>query len=359
MNEVNPQELFEKFTATGQKMLKEFSLSDSQDMSSQLLDSWKSIMTHSMESPEEMMQTITGYYQDQFKLWVNMFNPGAEGVVQPVPGDRRFSAPDWEQSPLHNYMKQSYLLTSKWLTERVAESDLDDVSKTKCDFYTRQYIDAMSPSNFALTNPEVLKETLDTKGENLINGLKNLMQDIEQGRVTMTDESAFELGKNIAMTPGSVVFQSELMQLVHFKPMTKTVNETPILIIPPCINKYYVLDLSEHNSYVRYCLEQGNDVFLISWRNPDESLGDKTWDDYIDEGTIPAINAVKSITKAKKINGVAWCIHCWRQLWLYWLQNVKSHLPLLPFSLPCWISLIPVNWAYLSMKPSLIARSKN
>ena len=308
MNELNPQELFEKFAATGQDLLKDFSRSESQEMTGELLKSWNTIMTHSMESPEQWMQTITGYYQDQFQLWLNMFNPAAEGVVQPVPGDRRFSAPDWEESPLHNYLKQSYLLTSRWLTEQVSQSSLDEASKSKCDFYTRQFIDAMSPSNFALTNPEVLKETLDSKGENLIEGLKNLMQDIEQGRVTMTDESAFELGKNLATTPGSVVFQNELFQLVHFRPMTETVNERPLLIVPPCINKYYVLDLSEHNSFVRYCLEQGNDVFIISWRNPDESLGDKTWDDYIDEGTVPAINAVRSITGAKKINGVAWCI---------------------------------------------------
>ena len=308
MSEKNPQELFEKFAEQGQSMLKGFSNTESQDMTNELLKSWNAIMTHSMESPEQWMQTITGYYQDQFQLWINMFNPSAQGVVQPVPGDRRFSSPDWEESPLHNYLKQSYLVTSRWLTDRVAESDLDDVSKNKCDFYTRQFIDAMSPSNFALTNPEVIKETLDTKGENLMSGLKNLMHDLEQGRVTMTDESAFELGKNIATTPGSVVYQSDLIQLVHFKPMTEKVNERPILIIPPCINKYYVLDLSEHNSYVRYCLEQGNNVFIISWRNPDESLGDKTWDDYIEEGTIPAINAVKSITGAKKVNAVAWCI---------------------------------------------------
>ena len=308
MSEKNPQELFEKFAEQGQSMLKGFSNTESQDMTNELLKSWNAIMTHSMESPEQWMQTITGDYQDQFQLWINMFNPSAQGVVQPVPGDRRFSSPDWEESPLHNYLKQSYLVTSRWLTDRVAESDLDDVSKNKCDFYTRQFIDAMSPSNFALTNPEVIKETLDTKGENLMSGLKNLMHDLEQGRVTMTDESAFELGKNIATTPGSVVYQSDLIQLVHFKPMTEKVNERPILIIPPCINKYYVLDLSEHNSYVRYCLEQGNNVFIISWRNPDESLGDKTWDDYIEEGTIPAINAVKSITGAKKVNAVAWCI---------------------------------------------------
>ncbi len=308
MKETNPQVLFEKFASKWPQMFKDFSISESQEMANQLVNSWNTIMKHSMESPEEWVKTITGFYQDQYNLWINMFNPSAKGVVQPVRADRRFSAPEWEESPLHNYLKQSYLLTSRWLTEMVSEAPLDDATKNKCDFYTRQYIDAMSPSNFSMTNPEVLKETLESKGQNLIQGLENLMQDIDKGRISMTDESAFELGKNLATTPGSVVFQNELLQLVHFKPMTEKVNDRPVLIIPPCINKYYILDLSEHNSYVRYCLERGNNVFIISWRNPDEALGDKTWDDYLDEGTIPAIDAVKNITGARKINGVAWCI---------------------------------------------------
>ena len=310
MNDINPQELFEEMAAKGHHMFKDFSASESQEMASQFMNSWNTIMTRSMENPEEMMKAVTGFYQEQYQLWMNMFQPPGTGTEegQAKRGDRRFSAPEWNESPVHNYMKQSYLLTSKWLTEKISDSTLDDSTKSKCDFYTRQFIDAMSPSNFAITNPEVLKETVESKGQNLVQGLQNLMQDIEKGRISMTDESAFELGKNLATTPGAVVFQNDLIQLVHFKPMTKKVNERPVLIIPPCINKYYVLDLSEHNSYVRYCLEQGNDVFIISWRNPDEALGDKTWDDYIDEGTVPAINAVKNITGAKKINGVSWCI---------------------------------------------------
>jgi polyhydroxyalkanoate synthase len=265
-------------------------------------------MTRAMESPQEWVKTMTGFYQDQFNLWVNMFNPSAAGTVHPVPGDRRFDSPEWDESPLHNYLKQSYLLSSRWLSGMISDSTLDESTRNKCDFYTRQFIDAMSPSNFAVTNPEVLKETLESKGQNLIQGLSNLMQDMDKGRISMTDESAFELGKNLATTPGSVVFQNELIQLIQFRPLTETVNERPVLIIPPCINKYYILDLSEHNSYVRYCLEQGNNVFIISWRNPDEAMGDKTWDDYLDEGTIPAIEAVRKITGAKKINGVSWCI---------------------------------------------------
>ena len=308
MNDKTPQELFESMASKGHSMFKDLSKSESQEMISQFSNSWNTIVTRAMESPEEWVKTMAGFYQEQFGLWMNMFTPGGDAAVKPQRGDRRFNGNEWEESPVHNYMKQSYLLSSKWLNGMVSDSTLDDSTKKKCDFYTRQFIDAVSPSNFALTNPEVLKETFESKGQNLVAGLENLMQDMEKGRITMTDESSFELGKNIATTPGSVVFQNELIQLVHFKPMTEKVNERPILIVPPCINKYYILDLSENNSYVRYCLEQGNDVYIISWRNPDESLGDVTWDTYISGGTIPAIDAVKEISGAKKINAVSWCI---------------------------------------------------
>ncbi|MBV1875664.1 MAG: alpha/beta fold hydrolase, partial [Cycloclasticus sp.] len=308
MDDKTPQELFEKMAQKGHNMFKDFSAAESKEMMSQFGNSWNTIMTRAMESPEEWVKTMSGFYQEQFNLWVNMFNPSSQSTVHPERGDRRFSADEWEESPVHNYLKQSYLLSSRWLTGMVEDSTLDDSTKKKCDFYTRQFVDAMSPSNFALTNPEVLKETVETKGQNLMAGLDNLMTDMDKGRITMTDETAFTLGGNIATTPGSVVFENKLIQLVHFKPMTEKVNERPILIIPPCINKYYILDLSEHNSYVRYCLEQGNDVYIISWRNPDESLGDVTWDEYISVGTIPAIDAVKEISGAKKINAVSWCI---------------------------------------------------
>ncbi len=308
MNENDLKALFEKYDTKGHHLFKDFSAAESLEMASQFNNAWNTIITRAMEKPDEWFQTVTGFYQDQFKLWSNMFYPSSATSVEPAPGDRRFSAEQWEESPLHNYLKQSYLLSSRWLNEMVADSTLDKATKAKCDFYTRQFIDALSPSNFAMTNPEIIKETIDSQGQNLLNGLENLLQDMQKGRISMTDESAFELGKNIAATPGSVVFENDLIQLIHFKPLTESVNERPLLIVPPCINKYYILDLSEHNSYVRYCLEQGNNVFIISWRNPDEALGDKTWDDYLDQGTIPAIEAVQKISGSKKINGVSWCI---------------------------------------------------
>ncbi|MES9878747.1 MAG: class I poly(R)-hydroxyalkanoic acid synthase [Candidatus Sedimenticola sp. 1PA] len=308
MNETNPQDVFKKYAQKGHRLHKEFSITEAQEMASQFTNSWNTIMTRAMESPDEWYKTLSGFYQQHFNLWLNMFSPSTEKDIEAEPGDRRFKAEEWEQSPLHNYLKQSYLLSSRWLTGLIEDSTLDKNTKAKCEFYTRQFIDAMSPSNFALTNPEVIKETIESNAKNLVVGLENLMKDMNQGRITMTDEAAFELGKNLATTPGSVVYENDLIQLIQFKPLTETVNERPVLIVPPCINKYYILDLSEHNSYVRYCLEQGNNVFLISWRNPDESMGDKTWDDYLEGGTIPAIDAVKKITAAKKINGVAWCI---------------------------------------------------
>ena len=308
MNQTSPREIFEKYAEQGHRLHKEFSITESQEMAAQLFNSWNTIMTRAMESPEDWFRAMTGLYQQQFSLWLSLFNPSQANQVDPEPGDRRFNAPEWEQSPLHNYLKQSYLLSSRWLTGLVEDSTLDEKSKARCAFYTRQFIDMMSPANFAISNPEVIRETIDSKGANLAKGLENLMQDMDKGSISLTDESAFELGKNLATTPGSVVFQNELIQLIQFSPMTETVNERPILIVPPCINKYYILDLSEHNSYVRYCLEQGNSVFIISWRNPDESLGDRTWDDYLEQGTFAAIDAVKAISGSKKINAVSWCI---------------------------------------------------
>jgi len=308
MDNPNPQALFDKFASQGHQIFKDISVAETQEITGEFVSAWNTIMMRSMESPDEWLKTITGFYQDQFNLWINMFTKSSGAGVEPARGDRRFASPEWQESPLHDYLKQSYLLTLRLLAGMVSDSPLDDATKNKCEFYTRQFIDAMSPSNFAMTNPEVLRETLESKGENLINGLEQMMRDIDKGRISMTDEAAFELGKNLATTPGSVVFQNDLFQLIHFKPMREKINEYPLLIIPPCINKYYVLDLSEHNSFVRYCLEQGNNVFIISWRNPDDTLGDTTWDDYLKGGTIPAINAVRKITGAKKINGVAWCI---------------------------------------------------
>jgi polyhydroxyalkanoate synthase len=189
-----------------------------------------------------------------------------------------------------------------------SNAKLSETEQRKLEFYTQQYIDAMSPTNFALTNPEVLQQALDSKGQSLIDGLQNLLGDIEKGRISMTDESAFVLGENIATTPGAVVYQNEMLQLIQYTPTTEEVSEKPTLIVPPCINKFYILDLQEHNSYVKYCVDQGQTVFLISWINPSIDQSTISWDNYVGDGILKAIEAVKEISGSPKINTVAWCI---------------------------------------------------
>ncbi len=307
MSEQNPHAVFHQFTKESHKLIKDFSVAESQEMVSQFTNAWSTIITRTVES-DDWFKMATDFYQQHTELWTSMFSLSAEDSVKPHKTDRRFASENWQKSPVHNYLKQSYLLTSRWLLDRIDESTLDDSTRSKCEFYTRQFIDALSPTNFALTNPDVVRETIDSKGQNLLHGLKNLTEDMKKGRISMTDESVFEVGKNLATTPGSVVFENEMMQLIHYQPLTDEVNELPMLIVPPCINKFYILDLQEKNSFVRYALEQGNNVFMISWHNPDETMGDRRWDEYVEKGTIRAIEVVRKIAAAKKINAVSWCI---------------------------------------------------
>ncbi|MDE1941759.1 MAG: class I poly(R)-hydroxyalkanoic acid synthase [Betaproteobacteria bacterium] len=256
------------------------------------------------------------YYQDQAALWMNMLSRAA-GQTPPVHGaeagtqtlaDRRFSAPEWSETPLFDYLQQSYLLTAQWLKEAVGSLELEPKTRKRLDFFLRQYIDAMAPSNFPATNPEVLKKAFESGGESLRAGLKNFLADMEKGRISMTDETAFEVGRNIAVTPGSVVFENELFQLLQYAPATAEVASRPLLMVPPCINKYYILDLEPSNSMVRYALEQGHTVFLMSWRNIDESLQQTTWDDYIERGVATAIRTVQAISDVPQIDALGFCV---------------------------------------------------
>ncbi len=227
--------------------------------------------------------------------------------------DKRFKDPAWQQNPVFDYIKQSYLLVSKHVMGNVKQvQGLDKRELEKLEFYTEQYLDAMSPSNFAATNPVVMQETLRTGGQNLVNGLRNLLQDLERGkgqlRISMTDTTAFELGVNIATTPGKVVFQNEMMQLLQFEPSTKTVFKKPLLIVPPWINKYYILDLQPENSFIKWAVSQGHTVFVISWVNPDESMSAKGFDDYMLQGPLAALDAVTQATGAEKVNAIGYCI---------------------------------------------------
>ncbi|HIC71343.1 MAG TPA: class I poly(R)-hydroxyalkanoic acid synthase, partial [Alphaproteobacteria bacterium] len=239
--------------------------------------------TRLMADPAKLMQANMKLWQDYTSLWQNaatqMMGGETKHAVTPEPGDRRFKDASWNENDIFDYIKQSYLLTSRWLQSTVTGVEgLDAKDAQKVDFYTRQFIEALSPNNFVLTNPQVLAATAETGGENLINGLKNLHEDLDEetGRlnIRMADDDAFEVGVNVAESPGKVVFRNDLMELIQFQPSTKTVCQTPLLIIPPWINKYYILDLRKENSFIRWAVGQGHTVFIISWVNPDTKLAD-------------------------------------------------------------------------------------
>jgi polyhydroxyalkanoate synthase len=270
-----------------------------------------------LSNPYRLAETQMNLWWDYSALWQSsmfkLMGQSPAPVAEPTKSDKRFRHEDWQEHFLFDYVKQSYLLTARWLHDAVASVDgLDERTQKKVDFFTRQYIDALAPSNFALTNPEVFRETISTGGQNLVKGLNNLLDDIERGngklRISMTDSKAFELGVNIATTPGKVVFQNDLMQLIQYEPATKKVYKRPLLIIPPWINKYYILDLREKNSLIKWCLERGLTVFVISWVNPDERLAGKDFVDYMLEGPLAAIGAIEKVTGEKDVNALGYCL---------------------------------------------------
>ena len=253
------------------------------------------------------------YAQRHAELWSSMmrFKPGEERapVVSPPRGDRRFSAPEWRESPIFDYVRQAYLLNAEFLQEAAEAVPMADGRlKDRLQFVTRQYVDAMAPSNFAATNPEFIKTAIETKGESITAGIRNLIGDLEKGAISMTDDSAFEVGRNLAISPGSVVYENELMQLVQYSPLTEEVHSTPLLIVPPCINKYYIMDLQPNNSLVRFIVENGHTVFLVSWKNASPNEAHFGWDDYLEKGPITALGVVRDITGVKKPNVLGFCV---------------------------------------------------
>jgi polyhydroxyalkanoate synthase len=234
-------------------------------------------------------------------------------VVVPAKSDKRFRDPAWEEGTIFDFIKQSYLLSARWMQSVVKDVEgLDEKTAQKVDFYTRQFVDAVAPSNFILTNPEVLKTTLETGGENLVKGLENLLDDLERGKgqllIKMTDPEAFHLGKNIAVTPGKVIHQSELVQLIQYTPTTETVHKRPLIIIPPWINKFYILDLRPENSFVRWAVDQGHTVFMVSWINPDADQAKITFDDYLKQGFLDVLELVEQATGERKSNLIGYCL---------------------------------------------------
>jgi polyhydroxyalkanoate synthase len=226
----------------------------------------------------------------------------------PTLSDRRFAGAEWLENPAAAYTAQMYLLNARTLMQLAEGVQGDEKTKGRIRFAVQQWIDASSPSNFLAFNPEALKKALETKGESIAVGLQHLIEDVQKGHVSQTDESVFEVGRNVATTAGSVVFENELFQLIEYKPLTAKVHERPMLFVPPCINKFYILDLQPENSVIRYTVEQGHRTFVISWRNPDDSMAATTWDDYIENGAIRAVRTVQAITGAATVNTLGFCV---------------------------------------------------
>ena len=270
-----------------------------------------------MSDPAQLVRAQISLWEDYMNLWQTtarrMMGEPTEPVVTAAESDRRFKDSAWEDNTLFDFIKQSYLLSSRWLQSTVRDVDgLDDRTAKKVDFYTRQFVDAMSPSNFVLTNPEVLRATIESGGENLVKGLDNLLTDLERGegrlKIKMTDPTAFRVGENLATTPGKVIYQNKLMQLIQYTPTTKEVYERPLLIVPPWINKFYILDMREKNSFIRWIVEQGHTVFVISWVNPDETLAQETFESYMKLGPLTALDVIEKVTGEEKVNAVGYCL---------------------------------------------------
>jgi polyhydroxyalkanoate synthase subunit PhaC len=257
---------------------------------------------------ELQAEYLKGLYQLTEHFTKSAAGGQGNGSVEPPRGDRRFSATEWRDNSLYNLLKQSYLLNARYCTDFVEALDMDEKEKHRLRFFTRQLVEAMSPTNFVATNPDVIKLATETEGQSLKVGMDNLMVDLGRGNLTITDESAFEVGKDVATSRGAVVFENDLFQLIQYEPATEQVAARPLLIVPPCINKFYILDLQPANSFVRFAVDHGMTVFIVSWRNPDASCGHFGWDDYVEHGAMRAIEIVRSISGADKVNVVGWCV---------------------------------------------------
>jgi polyhydroxyalkanoate synthase len=277
------------------------------------MDLW----SRTLMDPSALAAASINYWVDSMRLWhstwLKMMGQEAQPVAAPAKGDARFKDADWSGNFVFDYLKQSYLIAARHIHHAVGSVEgLPEESQKKIAFFTRQYVDALAPSNFAATNPQVLRETLASGGQNLIKGLNNLLADIEKGegqlRISMTDEKAFRLGQNVATTPGKVVFQNALLQLIQYQPSTSTVFRRPLLIIPPWINKYYILDLRPSNSFIKWAVDQGHTVFVVSWVNPDAKLSEKGFDDYLTEGALAAMDAAQKATGEERLNVIGYCL---------------------------------------------------
>lgn len=253
--------------------------------------------------PAKIQQLQQQYIEQASRLW-----SAGVGAAPAVPKDKRFAGEGWTKNPVAAFTASAYMLNAQALAGMADAVQADEKTRQRIRFAVEQWVAAMSPSNFLALNPEAQKKALETKGESLSKGLQNLLQDMGKGYVSMTDESVFEVGKNVATTEGAVVYENEIFQLLEYKPLTSKVYERPLLLVPPCINKFYILDLQPENSLIRYAVSQGHRTFVISWRNPDASCAQLTWDDYIERAVIAAIGVVQSIADAEQINALGFCV---------------------------------------------------
>jgi len=270
-----------------------------------------------MTDPFKLAEAGMRMWQDYFMLWQNTMKKAlgeeTEPVAQAASSDNRFRNELWQNNLVFDYIKQSYLIAAQNIQKTVSDVEgLDAQSARKVKFFTRQYVDALAPTNFVMTNPEVLKATVETGGKNLLDGLNHLLHDLERGHgklaISMTDYKAFKMGENVATTPGKVVFQNDLMQLIQYQPATNEVYKTPLLIVPPWINKYYILDLRQKNSFIKWAVDQGITVFVISWVNPGKDLAEKSFEDYMLEGPLAALDAVEKATGEREVNMIGYCL---------------------------------------------------
>ena len=281
---------------------------------SKLIDTWKKSISRSTALSQNNIKLFNDFIQLCQNSTMRSIGIDADPVITPGESDRRFIDESWNEYVAFDQIKQFYLLTSQCILNSISENDhIDEKMSKKVHFFTKQWLDSLSPTNFAITNPTVIQETLDTNGENLVQGAKALFDDLIRGKgkvltPRMTDNSSFEVGKNVATTPGKVIFQNELFQLIQYTPTTKTVYETPLLIVPPWINKYYILDLRKENSFIQWAVDQGHSVFIISWVNPDETYADTQFEDYMLKGILIALDKVKEETDVKNVNTIGYCI---------------------------------------------------
>ena len=259
---------------------------------------------------QQLAQIQADYLKSATELWnQSLHTLNGDAAAKPAPiADRRFGSSEWLANPAAAYTAQMYLLNARALTQLADSVQGDAKTRARIRFAVQQWVEMASPSNFLALNPDALKKAMETQGESLTAGMQHLLEDLRKGHVSQTDETVFEVGRNVATTAGHVVFENELFQLIEYQSLTAKVHERPMLFVPPCINKYYILDLQPDNSVIRYTVEQGHRTFVVSWRNPDESLKHKTWDDYIEEGPIAAIRAVQGITGQDSINTLGFCV---------------------------------------------------